>query len=105
MKVITANPKILYFFLKNNPKIYLFYRASLFYIYLYNFNDYIEIKLMLTVIDFNLPPTDFSHPPTAFFLPIPGRDVYFLLTANLNNYLPHWSSAQKTPCILHLAYN
>jgi len=44
--------------------------------------------LIVLFIDFNLPPTDFSHPPTAFLLPIPGRDVYFLSTANLKNYPP-----------------
>jgi len=47
--------------------------------------------LIAFFIDFNLPLTDFSHPPTAFLLRIPGRDVYFPPTANLNNHPPHWS--------------
>jgi len=34
------------------------------------------------------PPLILVIPCTAFLLPIPGRDVYFPPTANLNNYPP-----------------
>jgi len=50
-------------------------------------------------LHFFFPLTDFSHPPTVFLLPIPGRDVYFPPTENLNIYPPHWSWAQIPPCV------
>jgi len=44
------------------------------------------------------PPLILVIPPTAFLLPLPGRDVYFPPSTNLNNYPPHWSRAQIPPC-------
>jgi len=69
--------------------------------YLFKYNFYVDVETNANRHRFQpLPPLILVIPPTAFVLPLPGRDVYSPPpTANLNNYLLHWSRAQIPPCL------